>query len=219
MLKYGSNTSIFKPEKLHSQNIDRQSVSFIESNARVLEIGCATGFMGEYLIRHKGCEVIGVELGRDEARVAVKKLSKVIVGDIEDKSTIGEIVKFGTFDVVFASALIEHLKDPWIALHQWRKFLKPKGYIVVSTSNIAHWSMRVSLLKGKFQYSDYGILDNTHLRFFTLYSFQKLIQDAGYITEQIGIDAVGGGFPKVSLLGSKFFPNLFTYQMVIKARK
>ncbi len=218
MLKYGNNTSSFKPEKLHKLNVDRQSASLIENGSRVLEIGCATGFMGEYLIKNKNCTVIGVELGQDEAAIAKKKLTKVLIGNIESDIIKREINALGKFDVVFASALLEHLKDPWDALKTWKKFLKKGGYIVISTSNIAHWSMRLKILKGEFAYQEYGILDNTHLRFFTYKTFQDLMKECGFSIEYLGIDPVGGGYPKISKIGSKIFPNLFAYQMVIKAR-
>lgn len=218
-MKYGYKTENFNIEKLSKHNVDRQSMMLISRQSRVLEIGCATGFMGEYLIKKKSCQVIGVELGKDEAAVAKKKLSKVIVGDIENKEVIDKVGKLSKFDVVFAAALIEHLKDPWKALLTWKKFLKPEGYVIISTSNIAHWSLRLAILKGKFEYQEYGILDNTHLRFFTTDTFKKLIFDCGYKIEYFGIDAEGGGFPRISLPSSKLFPNLFAYQMVIKAKK
>ncbi len=217
-MKYGKNITTFKPEKLSKHNIDRLSLSLVPEGSKVLEIGCATGFMGEYLIKKKNCQVFGVELGRDEAEIAKTKLSRVVVGDIEDFQTFLQVKKFGKFDIIFATALIEHLKDPWNALKTWKVLLKPKGAIIISTSNIAHWSIRLSLLKGEFIYDKYGILDNTHLRFFTTKSFRKLVKDCGYTIEYSGLDAEGGGYPKVSLIGSKLFPNLFTYQMVIKAK-
>lgn len=218
MLKYGNNSHSFNPKKLHPLNVDRQSIEQIQNNSRILEIGCATGFMGNYLIKNKKCTVVGVELGVDEAAEARKNLSKVIVGDVESTMTLRKIAKLEKFDVVFASALIEHLKDPWKALKNWKKFLKKDGCLIISTSNIAHWSMRFRLLNGKFNYESYGILDNTHLRFFTFYTFENLVRECGYTVEYKGIDSVGGGYPKISRIGSILFPNLFAYQMVIKAR-
>lgn len=218
-MKYGKNTPTFDPKRLSSHNINKQSMQMVPEGSRVLEIGCATGFMGEYLIKKKKCKVYGVELGLDEARQAKKKLTHVVVGDVENKETILKIKKLEKFDVVYAAALIEHLKDPWEALRVWKTFLKTGGHIIISTSNITHWSQRLKFLKGTFTYTEFGILDNTHLRFFTTNSFKKLVTDTGYTIERFGIDAEGGGYPRVSLLGSKIFPNVFAYQMVIKAAK
>lgn len=215
MLKYGKNI-IFNPERLDPLNIDRQSVELIPKRAKVLEVGCATGFMGEYLRREKRCFVVGIEKGIDELREAKKSLNQVIDGDVEEEITLAQIK--GKFDVVLASAIIEHLKDPWSALKNWQKFLKKSGTLIITTSNIAHWSIRLQLLMGKFNYQEYGILDNTHLRFFTIETFKKLVTDCGYEIEYFSIDPVGGGMPRISKAFSKFWPNLFAYQMLIKAK-
>lgn len=217
MLKYGKNI-VFKPDLLNPAHIDRQSVLLFSNNSRVLEIGCATGFMGEFLIMHKECHVVGVEIGKEEAVQARKKLHKVIGGNIEDEKTIQRIKALNKFDVIFASAVIEHLKDPWSALRNWKSFLKKNGFLVITTSNIAHWSIRLQLLTGKFNYQEYGILDNTHLHFFTMETFKKLVTDCGYKIEYFSIDPVGGGIPRISKILSKFWPNLFAYQMLIKAK-
>lgn len=214
MLKYGKNIN-FDPKRLDPLNIDRQSIELIPNNSKVLEIGCATGFMGKYLRREKHCYVVGIEKGIDEVKEAKKSLNKVIDGDVEEKIILARIG--GKFDVVLASAVIEHLKDPWGALISWKKFLKKDGYLIITTSNIAHWSIRLQLLMGKFNYQEYGILDNTHLHFFTTETFKKLVKDCGYKIEYFSIDPVGGGLPKVSKVLSRFWPNLFAYQMLIKA--
>src|SRR3972149_2203274 len=104
MLKYGKNI-VFNPDKLDPLNIDRQSVELIPKGTKVLEIGCATGFMGEFLIKNKGGYVVGVELGREEAKEARRRLNKVIEGNIEDTKVLHLIND--KFDVVFASAGIE----------------------------------------------------------------------------------------------------------------
>jgi SAM-dependent methyltransferase len=216
MLKYGKIIQ-FDPKVFDPLNIDRQSIESIPDHSRVLEIGCATGFAGEYLIKQKDCYVVGVDVGKDEAAIAKKRLNKVIVGDIEDSSIQKSINE--KFDIVYASALVEHLKDPWAALTAWRKFLKKDGQLVITTSNIAHWSMRIKLMKGNFNYEPFGILDNTHLRFFTYNSFKKAAESSGYTVLHYKIDAVGGGYPKVSKFMSQFYPNIFAYQMLIVARQ
>lgn len=215
MLKYGKNIN-FDTKRLDPLNIDRQSTELIPNSSKVLEIGCATGFLGEYLIKKKNCYVVGVELGHEEAKEARRRLNKVIEEDIEDPK-VSQLIN-DKFDLVFASAIIEHLKNPQRALINWKKFLKKDGYLIITTSNIAHWSIRLQLLFGKFNYQEYGILDSTHLRFFTIETFKKLVTDCGYDIEYFSIDPVGGGLPRVSKLMSRFFPGLFAYQMLIKAR-
>lgn len=214
MLKYYKNTK-FNPEKLDPLNIDRLSTSLIPEGSKVLEIGCATGFMGEYLIKNKKCEVVGIDLAHGEAKEARKRLTSVIEGDIEKDETLEKIK--GKFDVVFASALIEHLKNPNEAIKKWKKFLKRDGVLIITTPNIAHWSMRLALLSGKFDYQEYGILDDTHLHFFTTETFKKLFTENGYKVDEFLIDSVGGGHPRIARVLSRYSPNLFAYQMVVKA--
>lgn len=214
MLKYGKKI-IFDPEKLDPLNIDRQSINLIPNGVSVLDIGCATGFMGKYLKNKKRCRVVGVEFGEDEVKVAKKNLDRVVTGDIEDERTLSQIKE--KFDVILASAIIEHLKDPEKALSSWKKFLARNGRLIVTTSNIAHWSQRLELIRGRFEYKDYGILDNTHLHFYTIDTFKKLIESAGYKIDYFSIDPVGGGFPRISEIMSRFFSNLFAYQMLVLA--
>src|SRR3989344_8940263 len=132
MLKYGKDP-VFDPETRHFLNIDRQSLSLIPRGSYVLDIGCATGFMGEYLKKEKNCSVIGVELGHDEALQAKKVLDGVVIGNAEDPITFKKIK--GKFNVIVASAVIEHLKDPWGALRLWRSLLAKNGVLIVTTSN------------------------------------------------------------------------------------
>lgn len=214
MLKYGKAIT-FNADELHPLNIDRQSVDLIPKGSFVLEVGCATGFMGEYLKKRKRCKVVGVEIGKDEAKKASNVLDRVILGDIEDEKTLEKINN--KFDIVLASAVIEHLKDPEKSLKAWKKLLRKNGFLVITTSNISHWSARFQFLFGKFEYQEYGILDNTHLRFYNTKTFKDLLIKSGYIVAHFSIDSVGGGYPRISTMLSKFFPNLFAYQMVIKA--
>lgn len=219
MLKYGRDRS-FNPEKLHRLNIDRQSVSFVPDGSLVLEIGCATGFMGAYLRKEKKCFVVGVEERKEEVREAKKQLQKIIRGNIEEEKTIKQVREAEKlkFQVILASAVVEHLHNPWRAIRRWKTFLKRDGTLIVTTSNIVHWTMRIKILLGKFEYEDYGILDNTHLRFLTPKTFRELVESAGYSIIHYSIDPVGGGYPKVSNLLAKLFPNMFAYQMLIVAK-
>lgn len=216
MLKY-TYKGIFNPEKLEPTNIDRQSLSLIPENSKVLELGCADGFMSRYLKGVKNCRLVGVEIDSQLAKKARRWCQEVIVGDIDKKETWQEIKKFSSFDIVFASSIIEHLKDPYEALKNIRWSLKKRGILVITTCNIAHWRMRLQLLLGRWQYEEYGLLDNTHLRFFTYKTFIDLIKRSGFKVEDIGIDPAGG-LKYFNWLLRKF-PNLYAYQMVVKARK
>ncbi|OGK29221.1 hypothetical protein A3D06_02005 [Candidatus Roizmanbacteria bacterium RIFCSPHIGHO2_02_FULL_40_9] len=215
MVKYGKDPK-YNPDERDELDVDRQSLSLIPHDAHVLDIGCATGFMGVYLKETKGCHVVGLEYAEEEAKIAKKKLDGLIHGDASDPHTINRIQE--KFDVILASAILEHLSDPARALHLWKRLLRKNGCIIATTPNIAHWSMRLNLLRGKFDYEEYGILDKTHLRFFTLKTFRELFEEAGCEIDQMLIDPVGGGFPRLGKLLYKLFPGVFAYQMIIRAR-
>ncbi len=208
----------FNPKDFHPLNVDVQSIALVPAKSRVLEIGCADGFLGEYLKKEKKCEVLGVEIDAEAVKKATSRTIEAICGDVENEKIVKKIDNLGKFDVVLALAVIEHLKDPKKALQKWQNFLKKDGRLIISTSNIANWSARLKILHGNFTYEDYGLFDRTHLHFFTLNSFKKLIEESGYLIKDLKIDPVGGGMPKVSLILAKFMPNLFAYQMVIKAK-
>jgi len=208
----------FEPEKLHPLNIDRQTISLVPEGCRVLEIGCADGFMGEYLIRQKKCHVVGVEIDKKASVLARKKGLQVINGDIENYRIYQKLKKYKRFKLILASSVIEHLKNPLVCLQQWVNLIEPGGFLVATVPNSVHWSARLKIILGKFEYEKYGIFDENHLHFFTKNTFSKLLDNAGYEIVYFSFDPVSGGFPKISLFLSKFFPNLFSYQFLFKAK-
>lgn len=219
-VKYDSQH--FNPRNLSPHNIDRQAVEEIPAGSFVLDIGCATGFMGRYLREKKNCIVVGLEMRGEEARKARKVLNEVIEGDVQDPLITRDVLAITQrrkFDIVLATSLIEHVVSPDNAVKVMMKLLKADGKLVVTTPNVAHWSMRLSLLRGKFDYSDYGILDNTHVHFFTIKTFRELFERNGLKVQKLQIDAEGGGFPRISLALAPFLPNVFAYQMLVVATR
>lgn len=208
----------FNPEKLPKLNTDRQALSLVPERTKILEIGCADGFMGEYLIKKKGCRVIGVEINKEAAKKAQDRGLTVVCGDIEEEAVLSKLRKEEKFQVILCTSSIEHLHDPMKALKNWRNFLDINGFMIITTPNIGHWSARLKTFSGKFPREDYGIFDEEHLHFFTINSFKGLIEKCGFCVEHLGIDPIGGGLPKVSKFLSLFFPDLFAYQIVIKAK-
>jgi 2-polyprenyl-3-methyl-5-hydroxy-6-metoxy-1,4-benzoquinol methylase len=144
----------------------------------VLELGPATGRVTRVLSERE-CRVVAVE--RDESMVPhlERYCSRVIVGDVEQLS-LKEVFGDERFDVILAGDFLEHLAHPLELLQELRRYLSEEGFVVASIPNIAHGSVRLSLLQGKFEYTDVGILDRTHLRFFTLGSILRLFADAGF---------------------------------------
>lgn len=209
--------SKFDPRKLAPDNIDRLSTAHVPPNSKVLELGCATGFMGRYFTRVLGCRVVGVEIDPQAAQIARRHLGHVIAGSLDDDKTYLALATHAPFDVVFASAIIEHLQFPDKLLAQSYKLLKPGGLLIITFPNIAHWRMRLALLRGIWQYQDYGLLDKTHLKFFTFFTAQELIKSHRFHLDSIELDPAGG--IKFINLVAKFFPNFYAHQLVISAHK
>jgi len=208
---------------------DQLSTSYVPKNSRVLDLGCADGKIGHFMEKYFACEVTGVEMNPSLAQKAARRLTKIIIGDLENPQLQAKILEQGKFDVIFASAILEHLKHPQIALKQITKSLKKDCIIIISLPNTAHWSIRLNLLFGNFKYTKSGILDKTHLKFFTVRTALNFLKKDC----SLKIEAIDYDFPKVPILSKvikffltskgqqkifKLFPNLFAYQILIVAK-
>lgn len=171
------------PIDLNSQSTHGRVVRLVGENKRVLELGCATGYMSRVL-RQRGCQVVGIEIDAAAAVVAAAECERVIVGDLEQLDLAQELGD-DRFDVVVAADVLEHLREPGQLLAALRPFFRPGGYLVASLPNIAHGSVRLALLEGRFPYSETGLLDRTHLRFYTLESMITLFETAGYSLDHL----------------------------------
>ena len=187
--KYSEN----KAENINPKN-DNNALAFVVNavteNSAVLDAGCAYGYIGEWLKKNKNCSMYGLDVDF-EALNYVKK-----TGYYKDLFNIDLDLDFtsfsapstskkdterfnslsgDTFDFIICADVLEHLKDPTGALEILASKLKFSGQFVISVPNIAHLDIILNLLDGKFNYSDFGLLDNTHLRFFTKRSFIEWI--------------------------------------------
>jgi O-antigen biosynthesis protein len=158
-----------------------KQLNLVGDNKNVLEFGCATGYFSR-MLSDKGCNIVGVEINSGAAKQAEKYCSKVIIADL-DFTSLGEILAGQTFDVAVFGDVLEHLRDPWGILESVKDHLNPGGFVVASTPNIAHGAVRLSLLQGKFNYQRYGILDNTHIRFFTKSTIIEMFEKSGYLLD------------------------------------
>ncbi len=203
----------------------------IPEGAKVLDVGCSTGYYGAYIKKNKKCSVYGVEVSQDKVQ-ARKVLDGVYSFDLDGEWP--EEVYENSYDVVFIGDVIEHLKDPGLALSKVLKLLSEEGKVYVSTPNVAHQSVRLELLGGNFEYEQMGILDNTHLKYFTLNSLTRIVDGAGYCIERL--DSSESDYPKEvtqSLLDSyglkaskKFWDMMatpearaFQYKLVLSRKK
>lgn len=162
---------------LDSGNVHADVVHFVEQGSRVLELGPATGYMSR-VFSERGCTVVGIEFDPGMAERASKFCERMIVGDLDALDLEAEL-EGDRFDAIVAADVIEHLKDPLGALRRLRPFLKEEGRFVISIPNVAHGSVRLALLSGRFEYRPWGLLDSTHLRFFTRTTFERLLDEAG----------------------------------------
>jgi 2-polyprenyl-3-methyl-5-hydroxy-6-metoxy-1,4-benzoquinol methylase len=163
----------------------------VKPGSTFLDFGCATGYFGSLLKKNKNCKVDGVEIS-DDIKQARKVLDTVYSFDI-DGEWPDEIFK-KKYKYVFYGDVLEHLKDPEEALRKTLKILDKNGIVFVSTPNIAHISTRLELLQGNFEYESMGILDSTHLKYFTLRSFSAIANNAGYSIHSL--DYTTNDYPK-----------------------
>jgi 2-polyprenyl-3-methyl-5-hydroxy-6-metoxy-1,4-benzoquinol methylase len=152
--------------------------------ARILEIGCSNGNTGALaLARHKCGHYTGVEVHSEAADKARQKISEVLVGDIEQLDLSW---RPHSFDALILSEVLEHLVDPWKVLCRLHPYLKPGALVFASSPNVSHHRVIRMLLKGEWNLTDDGIMDRTHLRWFTPGSFKALFEDTGYQVVKLG---------------------------------
>ena len=153
-----------------------QIMTWIEKErpAEVLEVGTATGYLTAEMAK-LGCVVTGIEQNVEMAKIAQQYCREMIVGDIETL----DLSSLGRYDAVVFGDVLEHLRDPREILQKVNNLLKPGGKVLISLPNVANIWVRLNLLFGRFNYSRVGILDETHLRFFTLQTMKQLAAESG----------------------------------------
>ena len=157
---------------------------------RVLELGCGSGAFGAALKREGVREVVGIEYVPAAAEAARARLDRVLAADVERDALD---LPAGAFDCLVCNDVLEHLADPWSALKKLRPALRAGGWLVASIPNVRHHKVvRHLIWPGQWRYEDDGILDRTHLRFFTRESARELVESAGFAIERVeGINPTG----------------------------
>jgi SAM-dependent methyltransferase len=185
---------------------------------RVLDVGCSSGYLAERL-QARGVAVVGLDIDERAAAEARRFCESVHVGDVE---TMDLPFEPASFDVVLCGDVIEHLRDPQAFLERVRPLLKPAGRLVLTTPNVANWAMRLSLLFGRFRYTDRGLLDRGHTHLFTRKTLQECLVAAGYriIRFDFTVPVPVLATPRVEALAHAIGglrPPLFAYQFVVEA--
>ncbi|MGD9239788.1 MAG: glycosyltransferase, partial [Desulfobacterales bacterium] len=232
-VKFISPVSYKKRETYYS-NIREDIPSMITgSPQRILEVGCAEGAMGELLKKSHHCEYVGVEINSDAAHKAEERLDRVIIADVEKTNLKDYRIAETGFDYIIYGDVLEHLYDPWTVIYEHKKLLKDNGYIIVSIPNVRNLTIIESLVNGSWTYKDEGILDSTHLRFFTLQEIKKMFGNCGYTIEGIKFittpfcdhnkiqGAINIDLPKMTIkdVSKEELLELSTVQFIIKAQK
>jgi 2-polyprenyl-3-methyl-5-hydroxy-6-metoxy-1,4-benzoquinol methylase len=153
---------------------------------KVVEVGCARGVSGQKLKALVGAELyVGVELDVAAAEQARTVLDQAHVANIEKTSPSDIGIELGQFDLLVAIDVLEHLYDPWETLAAWAAVLKPGGKLLLSIPNVQNIKVIARLIAGLWEYEEEGLLDATHLRFFTLKSLISLLSGAGLELTQL----------------------------------
>ena len=145
---------------------------------RLIEVGCGNGGFASLIKNKTGAEVWGVEYMPREAAQADKLIDRAFAGPIEENL---KNLPENYFDVAYFNDVLEHLSDPYRVLGEFRKKMVPGGILISSVPNIRYHNALVPiLLKKDFKYEDHGVMDHTHLRFFTSKSIRRMFEEQGY---------------------------------------
>lgn len=155
---------------------------------RALDCGCATGDNAR-LLRERGWKVTGVTNNSSEIALARASCDDVLLADLNEGLPFADDA---SYDLVVLSHVLEHLVDPGTLLREMRQILSPGGRIAVALPNIAHYRQRFEFMRGRFEYTETGLLDSTHLRFYTVVTARRLLTDNGYV---IARELADGGLP------------------------
>lgn len=169
--------------KNNSHTLAHEAITSVlkSKQGKVLDVGCSSGYFGASL-RACGHVVWGIEPFQKAAQAAQNVLDQVYVGNIQSFFNDHPNERF---DVIVFGDVLEHIEDPVSILHKCRDFLNPGGRVVASIPNVSHLAIRTMMLEGRWTYGDLGILDRTHLRFFTRDTAIDMFSDAGYGVYQI----------------------------------
>ncbi|HYJ83775.1 MAG TPA: class I SAM-dependent methyltransferase [Allosphingosinicella sp.] len=186
--------------------------------ARILEIGCGAGATGEAALGSGRAGFYrGVEFDPDSAGRARAVLSDVVCANVE---TIDPALIADRYDALILSEVLEHLIDPWGVMKALAPLVKPGGRVFASSPNISHHKVIRSLLAGRFDYEAEGVMDRTHVRWFTPASYRDMFEQAGFTTLSLGPVAP---YPRKARLINRLtggrFAHLFQLQIMYKGRK
>ena len=160
-----------------------RAIRLVGESKSVLELGCATGYVSR-ILEQRGCRVVGIERNPEAAAQARQGGIEVIEADL-DGIDYAHALGGRRFDVALCGDVLEHLREPGRALRGLRPLLGSQGYVVASIPNVVHASVLAEMLGGRFPYRPGGLLDDTHLRFFTRDSIYECFEGAGFVIDHL----------------------------------
>jgi 2-polyprenyl-3-methyl-5-hydroxy-6-metoxy-1,4-benzoquinol methylase len=165
-------------EKYRVEEVNRALVSLVGRPRTVLDVGCGVGLNGA-AVRRTGARVTGLEVVPRSIARAEEVLDEVIAADIQSDAAVQAALGSRRFDLILFADVLEHTTDPRAVLERFLPYLEEDGQVIVSLPNVAAWTVRLGLLAGRFDYQPSGILDDSHLRFFTRASAAAMCREAG----------------------------------------
>ncbi len=205
--------------KDYFENIRHEILPFLPAHAnRIFEIGCGAGDTLSFLKSAGRCDwTCGMELFPAAAQSAREKVDLVLEGNIE---TMDLPFEANSLDVILCLDVLEHLVDPWSVINRLHELLKPNGVLICSIPNVRNYAVVLPLLLfGKWDYSKFGILDKTHLRFFTKETAIKLVGSSGLRVDMVSSTGLKGRAGLANRLTLSLFKPLFEFQYLIRAVK
>lgn len=198
----------------YRQSLNKHVIRAVPEGSRCLDIGCWTGNLGKFLMEEKGCIVDGVDVVTEVLEEARRNGYNATFQMNLNGETLDSSVISGKYDVIIFADVLEHLVHPVNVLRFFSQFLAPEGRMIISLPNVAFFMNRARLLFGSWEYKDFGTLDKTHLKFYTLESSQELIQQAGL---ELVFFRPYNQFGILRYFDPPLFPALFAYQILLVA--
>ncbi|MEZ6255238.1 MAG: class I SAM-dependent methyltransferase [Patescibacteria group bacterium] len=202
----------------YSQSLNLTVFNEIKPKSTVLDIGCWTGNLGVALIEEKKCVVDGMDISSEGLKKAKSRgyRNTYLVNLNAEKIKIDSVVE--KYDYILFADVLEHLINPELVLELVRPLLRPKGRIIVSLPNVAFGLNRFNLLLGRWNYTEFGTLDKTHLKFFTITTGKNLLLRVGYKLIKVTPYNQFGFLRHLNFL-NKICPGFFSYQFMLVASK
>lgn len=223
-------------KKIYKNQGNQDVLNLISSTSSILDVGCGAGDNARQInALYPGCILYGITYSLDEALLANKYMKECWTFDIDRNLEIDKPIELSNkkFDTIIFSHILEHLRWPDDTISFFSNYLEIGGSIIIAVPNVLNWRTRLLFLKGQFEYEKSGIMDDTHLRFFTFYTADKYLLSKTSNLKVIKKVVTGSVplwkfrkyiFPKylsnwIDKLLTKIFPNLFGSQIIIKAVK